>query len=48
MTKSRLYVSGTIRSYIHYIEVRTEESTQLEHRQLAQAVSEAILKIFEI
>ena len=48
MTKSRLYVSGTIRSYIHYIEVRTEESTQLEHRQLAQAVSEAISKIFEI
>jgi thymidylate synthase (FAD) len=48
MTKSRLYVSGTIRSYIHYIEVRTEESTQLEHRQLAKAVSEAILKIFDI
>jgi thymidylate synthase (FAD) len=48
MTKSRLYVSGTIRSYIHYIEVRTEESTQLEHRQLAKAVSEAIYKIFDI
>jgi len=48
MTKSRLYVSGTIRSYIHYIEVRTEESTQLEHRQLAQAVPKAISKIFEI
>ena len=48
MTKSRLYVSGTIRSYIHYIEVRTDESTQLEHRNLAKAISEAITKIFPI
>ncbi len=48
MTKSRLYVSGTIRSYIHYIEVRTDESTQLEHRELAVAVAAAINKIFSI
>lgn len=48
MTQSRLYVAGTIRSFIHYIDVRTDESTQLEHRELAFAVSEAIQKIFNI
>jgi thymidylate synthase (FAD) len=45
---SRLYVNGTIRSYVHYIEVRTDISTQKEHRQLALAVAEAISKIFTI
>ena len=47
-TVSRLYVSGTIRSYVHYIEVRTDPSTQKEHRLLAKAVGEAIAKIFVI
>lgn len=47
-TVSRLYVSGTIRSYVHYIEVRTDPSTQKEHRQLAKAVGEAITKIFSV
>jgi thymidylate synthase (FAD) len=45
---SRLYVHGTIRSYVHYIEVRTDPSTQKEHRLLAKAVAEAINKIFSI
>jgi thymidylate synthase (FAD) len=45
---SRLYVNGTIRSYVHYIEVRTDPSTQKEHRLLAKAVAEAINKIFSI
>lgn len=45
-TGSRLYVQGTIRSWIHYIEVRTHESTQLEHRDLAYAVADVINKIF--
>lgn len=47
-TVSRLYVSGTIRSYVHYIEVRTDPSTQKEHRLLAKAVGEAIAKIFNV
>jgi thymidylate synthase (FAD) len=34
-TMSRLYVNGTIRSWLHYIDVRAHESTQKEHRELA-------------
>ena len=34
-TNTRLYVSGTIRSWIHYIQLRTDPSTQLEHREIA-------------
>lgn len=45
---SRLYVNGTIRSFIHYIDVRTDESTQLEHRVLALEVAKAIHTIFNI
>lgn len=43
---SRLYVNGTIRSWIHYIEVRSDESTQKEHRLLAQEIAKAIKEIF--
>lgn len=48
LISSRLYVNGTIRSYVHYIEVRTDPSTQKEHRLLAKAVAEAINKIFNV
>ena len=47
-TLSRLYVNGAIRSWIHYIEVRTENGTQLEHIVLAKACAEAINKVFNI
>jgi len=47
-TKSRLYVQGSIRSWIHYIQVREHESTQKEHRILAQAVAKAISAVFKI
>ena len=33
---TRMYMNGTIRSFIHYIQVRTHESTQKEHRQIAE------------
>ena len=46
-TMSRLYMQGTIRSFIHYIEVRKDESTQAEHRDIAIAVAGAISKIFD-
>ena len=45
-TKSRLYAQGTIRSFIHYIEVRRANGTQLEHIWLAEAVSKAISEVF--
>jgi thymidylate synthase (FAD) len=45
---SRLYMQGTIRSWIHYIDVRKDESTQLEHRQIALGVAKVISNIFEV
>ena len=45
-TPSRLYVNGTIRSWIHYIELRSANGTQKEHMELALAVVEAIAKIY--
>lgn len=45
-TVSRLYVHGTLRSWIHYIELRSGNGTQKEHMELARACAEAIAKIF--
>jgi thymidylate synthase (FAD) len=45
-TVSRLYVNGTIRSWIHYIELRSANGTQKEHMDLAKTVAEAIGKIY--
>jgi thymidylate synthase (FAD) len=36
LTSSRLYMAGTLRSWIHYVDVRTDPSTQKEHREIAQ------------
>lgn len=47
-TKTKLYVTGTLRSFLHYINVRTESSTQLEHRKLALAIKEQIRYNFPI
>jgi len=46
LTKTRLYMSGTLRSWIHYIDVRSEEGTQKEHREIAIHAREEILKYF--
>lgn len=50
LTESRLYMQGTIRSYIHYLEARKDVSTgtQKEHRVLAEKVAEAIATIFKL
>jgi len=45
-TTSRLYVNGTIRSWIHYIELRSANGTQLEHMELAKEIGRTIAKIF--
>lgn len=47
-TKSKLYVNGTIRSWIHYIELRTTPGTQLEHMHLAEDCANAIYPIFPL
>lgn len=46
LTVSRLYMNGTLRSWIHYIELRRENGTQKEHMEIALACAEVINKIF--
>ena len=45
-TKSRLYANGTIRSWIHYVELRSANGTQKEHIELAKEIACAIHAIF--
>jgi thymidylate synthase (FAD) len=45
-TVSKLYMNGTLRSWVHYIELRSGNGTQKEHMELARACAEAINKIF--
>lgn len=46
LTISRMYVNGTLRSWIHYIDIRSEKATQKEHREIAVACAQAIAEIF--
>jgi thymidylate synthase (FAD) len=46
LTISRLYVNGTLRSWIHYIDLRSGNGTQREHQQIACACAEVISHIF--
>lgn len=46
LTNSRMYVNGTLRSWIHYIEVRSANGTQKEHMLIAQECAKVIAKIF--
>lgn len=46
LTVSRMYMNGTLRSWIHFIELRSGNGTQLEHQQIALACAEVISKIF--
>jgi thymidylate synthase (FAD) len=45
-TVSRLYVNGTIRSWIHYVELRSANGTQKEHMELAREIGYSITRIF--
>ena len=45
-TISRLYMNGTFRSWIHYIQLRVSHGTQKEHTEIAKACAEVISKIF--
>ena len=44
ITNSRMYMSGTIRSWIHYCEIRADVATQKEHREIAMACKEILLQ----
>jgi thymidylate synthase (FAD) len=46
LTVSKLYMNGTLRSWIHYIQLRSENGTQKEHRVIAHTCAEVIAKVF--
>ena len=47
-TMSRMYMNGTLRSWVHYIDLRSSNGTQLEHIEVAQACAREIAKIFPL
>lgn len=47
-TQTTLYMKGTLRSWIHYIQLRTEQNTQKEHRQIAEKCKKIFVKEFPI
>lgn len=46
MTPSRLYMNGTLRSWVHYIQLRSANGTQKEHQEIAIACADVIKPIF--
>lgn len=46
ITGSRMYMNGTLRSWVHYIQLRSGNGTQKEHREIALACAKAIEPIF--
>jgi thymidylate synthase (FAD) len=48
LTKTRLYMQGSLRSWVHYIELRGANGTQKEHMEVAQKCAKEIAKIFPL
>jgi|TARA_R110000803_G_scaffold50536_4_gene104755 thymidylate synthase (FAD) len=48
LTKTRLYMNGTLRSWVHYIELRSANGTQKEHMDVAVACAAVIAEIFPL
>jgi thymidylate synthase (FAD) len=47
-TVSRMYMNGTLRSWVHYIELRSANGTQKEHMDIAKACAVEIARIFPL
>ena len=47
-TETTLYMTGNLRSWVHYIDLRTEPETQLEHREIALSIKRIFIKNFPI
>ena len=47
-TVSKMYMNGTLRSWVHYIELRSANGTQKEHIEVARACAEVIAKVFPL
>ena len=48
LTKTRLYMNGSLRSWVHYVELRGGHGTQKEHMDIAHACAKVIAEIFPI
>lgn len=48
LMESRLYMNGTLRSWVHFIELRSANGTQLEHQLVAKACAQVIAEIFPL
>jgi thymidylate synthase (FAD) len=48
LTSSRMYMNGTLRSWIHFIQVRSGNGTQKEHMEIAREVAKVIAEIFPL
>jgi len=48
LTTSRMYMNGTLRSWIHYIDIRSDKATQKEHRMIALECAKVIAEIFPL
>ena len=48
LTKTRLYMNGTLRSWVHYIELRSAHGTQKEHMDIAKECAKVIAEIFPL
>ncbi len=48
LIESRLYMNGTLRSWIHFIELRSANGTQKEHQEVAKACAEVIATVFPL
>ncbi len=48
LIESRLYMNGTLRSWVHFIELRSANGTQLEHQDVARACAEVIANVFPL
>ena len=48
LTKTRLYMNGTLRSWVHYIELRGANGTQKEHMDIAKACAKVITQVFPL
>jgi thymidylate synthase (FAD) len=48
LTLSRMYMSGTLRSWIHYIQLRSGNGTQLEHMNIAKECAKVIAEVFPL
>ena len=46
LTMSRMYMNGTLRSWLHYVDIRCDAATQKEHREVAEKCREELTKLF--